>query len=329
MKQIILLFLLFISGQTFGQNYIEYQKVFNRIDDDVLSKNYTLAIERLDSIYGNYEFIFAKHCIKALQICSTINDSINADKWLSKCFKQGIPLWIIRTNDLTKKSLLYETTQNTIQKYDSLYTIYKSSINVKLSKQIDSLIEIDQTYTIKMNDGFFLFRRTIYTWKWLNNNKRQYVVLKNIIEKYGYPGERLIGLDPQYNDSAAFVKTIFYYGPVLIETRTYTMLLHCYSSPRKDINDKLFENLKNGNILPYQFGVINDFLAYWEKRKVGDYQYYNVANRNANNENIQEINIRRHSIGLDKYEHQVRIKLLSRERRKNKKANSEIILEWL
>ncbi len=311
-----------------GQDYIEYQRSFTRIDDDILSNNYTLAIERLDSIYENYKFIFAKHCIKGLQICCYTNDSLRANKWLVKCFMQGVPIWIIRTNDLTKKSLLYGISHNTIQMYDSLYSSYKKSINLNLSKQIDSLIEIDMTYTVKMNDGFFLFRRTLYTWKWLNNNKRQYVVLNKIIDKYGYPGERLIGLDNQLEDSAAYVKSILFWGPDLRETRVYTMLLHCYSSPRKDINNKLYENLQNGYILASQYGAINDFLACWGKKKFGDYKYFNVTKRNPDKENIIEINTRRYSIGLCTYDQQVRIKLLNRERRKNKKANSEIIMEW-
>ncbi len=163
MKQLtIYLFLLFLTGNSFGQNYIEYQRTFNRIDEDILTQNYKLAIERLDTIYTSYNFIFAKHCIKALQICITINDSVNADKWLAKCFIQGVPLWIIRNNEITKKSLQYSTTQNTIQKFDSLYSIYESSIDTKLSMKIDSLFTLDQKYTHKINDGFFALRFTIY-----------------------------------------------------------------------------------------------------------------------------------------------------------------------
>lgn len=59
----IWLFLLFLTGESFGQDYIEYQRTFNRIDEDVISQNYNLAIKRLDSIYTNFEFIYAKHCI--------------------------------------------------------------------------------------------------------------------------------------------------------------------------------------------------------------------------------------------------------------------------
>ena len=93
----IWLLFLFLTSNSFGQDYIKYQRIFNKIDEDVLSLNYKLAIERLDSIYSNFEFIYAKHCMKALQICVSANDSINAEKWLTKCFKQGIPIWIIRT----------------------------------------------------------------------------------------------------------------------------------------------------------------------------------------------------------------------------------------
>jgi len=53
----IWILLLFLTSQLFGQDYIEYYRTFNRIDEDILSQNYTVAIERLDSIYSKYDFI--------------------------------------------------------------------------------------------------------------------------------------------------------------------------------------------------------------------------------------------------------------------------------
>jgi len=327
MKYVLVCLLSVSIGQTFGQNFIAYQKTFNRIDEDIIANNHRLAISRLDSIYNDFEFIYAKHCIKALQICCYVNDSLKADKWLSRCFKQGVPFWVINLNDITKKSLLFSTTKRTVNNYDSLRAVYMSSINLKLSRQIDSLFTIDQKFTRRVNDGFFLFRHTIYGLQWLKNNKRQFRVIDTIIDRYGFPGERLIGIG-NWDEDTAGKKFLKSRGPsVLEDKRTYFMLIHYYSSPRKDINDKLLKNVSNGFIPAYQFGALNDFMARWGKHKYGNYPYYNVWHHDPNKSNLESINRRRHSIGLNSVEQQTRNELLFKERRKNKKSNVEIILE--
>ena len=323
----ISILLLFFTSQSFGQNYIEYYRTFNRIDVDVLNKNYLSAIYRLDSIYLNYDFIYAKHCIKALQICITANDSINANKWLAKCFKQGIPFWIIRTNDITKKSLTYLNTQNILNNFDSLNSIYKESIDVKLREKIDSILTIDQKYTRKVNDGFVLFK-PIYWLQWGLNNKRQFKLLKQIIETYGYPEERLIGLS-FIQDSLKYANHLIFWGPSeLRDARVQIMLQHCYSTWHKvDFNFKntLYENLCNGNMPAFQYALIVTFMLP-EKQKYIKNKYW-LRNEFCNENCNEIINRNRYSIGLNTSEQEKINTLIERERRKNKKANSEIMLE--
>ncbi len=323
----VFLGLLFLTNQLFGQDYIEYQRTFNRIDEDVLSRNYTLATKRLDSIYSNYDFIYAKHCFKALQICITAEDSIQADKWLGKCFKQGIPIWMIRTNELTKKSLTYSTTQNTLNNFDSLHGIYKASINTNLQKRIDSLLTIDQKFTRKVNDGFVLFK-PVYWLQWGINNKRQFGQLKKMIETYGYPEERMIGLS-SIQDSLVFAKRFTFWGPSELRNSTVQIMLqHCYSTWHKidfDFKDTLYKNLCNGNMPAFQYALIMEFMLP-DKQKYINYTFW--LNDGICKENCLEIiNRNRYSIGLNTSEHDDRNTLLERASRKNRKANSDILLE--
>lgn len=323
-----LIIALILTGQVYGQNYIDYQRILTRINNDIINNDFSKTVERLDSIYLNYNFIYAKHCIKALQICCHLNDSFNADKWLSKSFKQGIPLWVIKTNEITRKSLLYITTQNTIRKYDSLHTIYTASINPVITMTIDSLLNIDQKYTQKVNDGFFLFRHTIYGLMWLRNNKREFKILDQIIDQYGYPGERIIGLDPYIIDSSKIAKYLVSWGPGIIEeSRTYIMLLHYFSNYRKNSNDflkKLYENLVTGYIATPFFLGINDFIYHQSREKFGT-KYY--INKNKTDNDTSVIDNSRNLIGLSKLVQSKQMTNIYEERRKNKKRNSEIILE--
>ncbi len=323
----IWLLFLFVTSQLYGQDYIKYQRTFNRIDEDVLSQNYKIAIERLDSIYSNYNFIYAKHCIKALQICITANDSMKADKWLKKCFKQGIPLWIIKTNEITSKSLTYSTTQKTFNNFDSLHSIYTASIDTNLRKRIDNLLTIDQKYTRKVNDGFVLFI-PFYWLQWGINNKRQFKQLKQIIETYGYPEEKLIGLS-NIQDSTAFAKHFTFWGPSeLRDSKVQIMLQHCYSTWHKidsDFKGTLYMNLCNGNMPVFQYAIICDFMCFREKKYINN--VFLISGKEPDRNYIEIINQNRNSIGLNTSDCDNRNTLIERERRKNKKANSEIMLE--
>lgn len=323
----ISILLLFLINQLQGQDYVYYHSLFNRIDEDVLSENYATAIQRLDSIYSKYNFIYAKHCIKALQICVTSNDSLRADKWLEKCFKHGIPVWMIRTNEITNKSLKYPTTQKTISKFDSLHAVYQASVNIKLRNKIDSLIIIDQKYTRKVNDGFVLFK-PFYWLQWVINNKRQFYLLKLIIQTYGYPEERLIGLS-NIQDSVAFAKHFTFWGPSeLRDSRVQIMLQHCYSTSHtidSEFNDTLFDNLCEGNIPAFQYAIIIDFIFPNKLKYINENYFFRTKEIDPYYNKI--INKNRNSIGLATLEQENRNILIERERRKNKKANSEIMLE--
>lgn len=327
MKLRFIIWFLIFNSFLFGQDYIEYQKIINRIDEDIFSKNYQLANERFDSLHTNFDFIYSRHCFKALQICSVREDSLNAGKWLEKSFLQGVPIWMIRSNNLTKQLFNYSTTASIIKNYDSLHSIYKKSINDSLRNKIDSLYEIDQEFTKKVNNGFILFRETYHGLRWYKNNQKQFKILNEIIDKYGYPGERLIGLPESFEDSMLTIEQFNFWGPSLMETKSYIMLIHYYSNPRADINNKLLKNVILGNLPPSHFAAINDFMAKWGNKKYGEFNYYNVWHEDPDNSHNAEIETRRNLIGLNSCEHQNRNMLVFRERRKNRTVNSEIMLE--
>jgi hypothetical protein len=44
-----------------GQNYLEYQRIMNRVDEDLFAEDNSLALARLDSVFCQFDFIFAKH----------------------------------------------------------------------------------------------------------------------------------------------------------------------------------------------------------------------------------------------------------------------------
>ncbi len=325
----IVFFLFFCSIHFcgFNQNYREYHQIFHRIDEDVLTQNAQMATFRLDSVLEKFDFVYAKHCMKAIQICLAQNDSIRANLWLEKAFKQGIPIWLIQMNEGTRNSLILVNTQETIQKFDQFHTTYLNKIDQNLNKTIDSLLVIDQKFTQRMNRGSF-FLLPIYWVQWGIQNKKQGAILKSIIEKQGYPEEKMLGL-PHLQDSIQFNKYLSFWGPSeLRDARVQIMLQHCFSTWHpKDVKfaETLIENLSLGNIPPTQLGILLDFM-FPNREKYADFNF-GFREIPKSIPTMKKVNINRFGIGLNSLEQEQRNTLIERERRKSRTINKEIMLE--
>lgn len=325
MRPLILIPLLFLllPGSVMAQSYISYQQILNRVDDDLFARAPGQALIRLDSVYHGYSFIYAKHCLKALQIACEVDDSLRAGQWLSRSFVQGVPLWVIRTNELTRKALNWQSAAATLLHYDSLRTVYHAHINKALAAEIDRLLARDYRYTRRVNDGFFLLRYTIYGLQWVKNNKREFKQLAKIIRQYGYPGERLTGLPASLEDSSANARFVRNNGMdiEIQDRRAYFMLLHYFSTRRKDINDLLLPLVDNGQLPVYFYATINDYID----RAGHGTPYY--THQSPPKQGTEAIDVRRAAIGLQTLEAQQRNRNAVMARRKMGYMNKGIILE--
>jgi hypothetical protein len=88
----------------------------------------------------------------------------------------------------------------------------------------------------------------------------------------------------------------------------------------------LVEQIIEGNLLPYQFGAFNDFLARWGKRRYRS-TYYDVWHKDPNRANETAILNRRYAIGLNTLKQQNLIENLTDIRRRDKIMNSTIIMD--
>jgi hypothetical protein len=312
-----------------AQDYREYQHLFNRIDEDLFTGDIVTATTRLDTIYTRYSFIYAKHCFKGLQIATSAGDEKLANKWLEKCFLQGVPIWMLRQNELTSKAFAYPSCRHTLEAYDSLRGIYKMHINMELKTEIEQLMKKDAKLTNRVNNGFFLFRHTVYGLHWMHNNKKSFRQIKCVAEQYSFPGERLIGLPSTLEDSVKLGPYIAQNGvEVTLQNKdAFFMLLHYYSNKRKNnLNDRMYKDVLNGYIPPYQYGRINDYMATSGKIKTDNVQRYYVQGDRPPTSTV-ELNIIRNNIGLNDHEHQIRNDKWEIEQRKQGTLGRTIILE--
>jgi len=302
------LFLVIVILSTVGysqQNYRDYWRCKIKVEENILDSNYLQAQSYYDSIYQKYSFIYALDAVTGLKLAVVNTDSIKAKGYLMKCIEMGVPIQVIKDDP-------YLNCQNTFNiwkgvgkfEIDSLQKIYSNRINENLWHVIDSLFQVDQKYTQRVNKNyvlnFFQWRRVV---------KRHAKIIKGIIQQYGFPGQKILGLhdDRVGKDTLIIAKN---YYPTSMET--HFMLIHYFSFYVKDYKefDSLFiKEIENGNMQPFQYGHYHDFQARWRYSKRNNQEFfYNEWHNDPDSSRIDQVNARREKIGLSDFKHKERVR---------------------
>jgi len=328
MKKILILILSLLSVEGYAQsNYIEYHKKARFIDSLIIDSCYKEAILSYNKLFSNYDFIFAEDCFRAIQTATYIKDTINAFQFLDKGIKQGITMQrILKDSVLIDLKKYHKSWSNFEKKYCNLRETYLASINSELRLNINKLYNLDQKYRDKheLHPWNFLWRPLIWN-KWKKITKS---IVENelipLIEQYGFPGEKLIGLDEasfhnkQKNDAINS-----YYA--------FIILIHYYSIPRpSSLNSILLREIKKGNISPKQYASIIDFQAQWGKKKYYKGLHYNEWHKSKNIKDLPKINANRIAIGLESLDEKKRkFERALKACDERKKGNYKIIRFWV
>ena len=287
--KIRILFLLIIPNALLGQNYFDYYNGINNAK--ILSgkntiekslKNYYLTFEKFD-------FVFARDCYNAIELSATAKDLVKLEYFIKRGLKQGITFnQILKIKNVTEfqSSIFF---QKILKEKDSLEKVYKNSINWKLRNEIIEMFEQDQKMRAKYYNAFLFKRRKIGR-EWESLNKQQVERLVEITKKYGFPGEKLIGIDTNEMHSKINNSNFSAGMPIII-------FIHHYSQPNKSFSSLLLKEIKMGNIYNEHFATISDFEAKFGKNKFDNYGYF-AFKHFPKHVNKKEIDKKREKISL-------------------------------
>ena len=286
-------FILSLTNITYSQNYISYQKEINRCESYILQKDYTDATKLYDSIFNSYNFCFAQDYFVALQVACFTNDTTRVVEYLKKCLKAGVKINYITTDTITKKICSAKFIHGRIKNINSLIFEYYQSIDIDYRGFLMELTSIDQYYRDKHQiiHNFHPIRKSVWNIRWKKEVKD--LVEKRLIpkiNKFGYPGEKLIGL----KESWMLDK---YRTNDLEDVTALLIFRHYYSYKNIDYSNLLLEELHKGNITSNHYAIIMDYMA-----KFGNTDnYYNQWHNDPDNslENLSKINSKRIKIGLE------------------------------
>lgn len=324
-----LLLLLFIFGSIrsrAGEDYIHYQQLLHRADEAILQNNLPEALLIMDSVYSDYTFVYARHCVKGLQLALKLHDDLRGARWLQRCLVQGVPVWMLRNNNITRELWQRPYGPKVIALMDSFRAVYYSRIDTNLRRHVSRMMSKDALRTRRINDGFLPLRYSFYALSWWRHNKLQAQEIAKITLQAGFPEERLIGLPPLLEDSVTLAPYMRREGInlVLQNREAFFMLLHYFSTKRPDMNELLLPQVALGNLPPMQYARLNDYLSFNTSSK--RYANYHV-HQPRHQENADSVNLRRARLGIYPAEYQMQHENRHNLLRKQGRLEDEIVFD--
>lgn len=246
---ISLLFILF-SVQASGQNYVDYHRELNKAKLLAVGGQFKAAAELTKLTFEAYEFRYARDCVHGIQMAAKTSDTLLVQFFVEAGLKQGIPLSYLRRMSELNWFKATESWRWIEQNADSLEKIYNSSINAELSDE-----------TRKMNDELLeLKARPVRGAKWRKLIEQQVDRLVDITREFGFPGERLIGID-----------TVSLSAGIPIE-----ILTQYYTKARPSNDELFFKQLELGYLYNEHFATICDFQGEFGRKKYDKRGYYGL-----------------------------------------------------
>lgn len=326
-KTLSLYFFILSATNIYSQsNYIEYHKEARFIESYILDTSYVKAVQLYKNLFSKYDFVFAEDCFRAAQTAVFINDSVNSFLFLERAVHQGLTKESIVNDSILidlKQMKYWSIFENN---YDSIRDEYIAAIDWDLRQKINKIYDLDQKYRDKheLHPWNFLWRPFIWI-KWKKTTKK---IVENelipFIRKYGFPNEKLIGIDESsfhHKQKHDHLKSNY----------AFMILIHYFSTPRiSEFNELLLSQIKSGNIHPRQYASLIDFQAKCGKGKYYKGLHYNEWNRSKNENEIEQINKNRIKIGLEIFEvHAAKYKRGLKACKEKKKGNHKHIRFWM
>lgn len=254
------------------QDYILYNQKITDVSILVFRGDERLALQKFDSLFNAFDYVFAKDAYMGMQLAAKLGKDTLGFRYLSYCMAHGVPLSLIRRDSLIKRLSVMDPARwkNTLENYVHLRELYIKRISTPCKRTIDSLYELDQALTRKLNASVVL--RPYYWLAWNRRNKKDVDAVLSMIDQCGYPGEQTSGLSTLDNTDT----TRMHYGVncFLGFHKTEFILIHYFSKKRNSLDEALLPEVLAGRMTVYEYAVIHDFMARWGKRKYRSF-YYN------------------------------------------------------
>jgi hypothetical protein len=292
-KTHLIILLFFCANFAFSQespNYQYYYEGINKARKSIVVDSLEQSLNHYKATFENVEFVFARDCYNALQVASKLGNHDETAYFMQRCLKQGIQLEILQEAPFLTDFKTTEQWQNVLLVADSLHTHYLSTISASVREEITLMFTEDQRMReLNYRNRFNPFKKKKLNNEWEELNRQQVKRLIEITNEFGFPGERLIGLD--YGSMHPKINSIGCSAGMPI-----VLFIHHFSSPNESHNEILLKQINTGYLHNEHYAIIADFQHTYGKEKFGKIPCY--SQRFNPKVAIEEINTNREAIGL-------------------------------
>lgn len=268
MNKFILLLSLFFSGMGFSiqaeQNYWNYHQEVIKAESFIANEEYAQALEVFEALFADYDFVFVREYKVATQVAAYIGKTDAAFNYMEKGIAGG---W--RWKHIRKLKVLDNL--KGLPKWKALKQAYQTIRAPLKEKYASSFAQTARKMSAKDQKMAFkaLFRigdkaQTRYCErKFAPHSEKQIAKLNQLLNQYGYPGERLVG-------NGHWISTIIGHHNSISPPYAQQDTLYPQLKPQ------LMTAIEKGELSPYEFALIDDwYIAVKSDRKIPGYGYLN------------------------------------------------------
>ncbi|WP_405205370.1 hypothetical protein [Aquimarina sp. LLG6339-5] len=280
----LICYLLVSTKSNAQENYLNYHSKVIECEELIVEGKYTSAINIFDSLFKQFDFLFLRDIKVATELSAFEKDYESGMKFAELGIKAGWTIESINKNDNLRSLKEQQEWTKIKSAYDSLHKIYLSRLNFQVKEQVHEMFKKDQKKALGA-----LFRigqkskRRYSEKKFAPHSEHQLEKLEQILNEYGYPGERLIG-------------NSLWCSVILSHHNSISVNYNSKDTIYAQLKPKLLNALKLGEISPYEFAQIED----WRIAALNDHKLtsYGFLGNIPDNIVLKSINKNRANIGL-------------------------------
>jgi hypothetical protein len=266
-----------------SKSYAKYHQLINEAETLASELSFIEALNQYDQVFKHYDFVFVRDYKVAAQLALAINDINKAFLYLEKSIGAGWTLRSIKKNKYL--SLLRKKPQWWALKksYPELRASYLTGIDLDLRKKVHLMFKKDQRKAFGALIKIGARAKENYaTQKFAPFSEVQMDELQDILNDYGYPGEKSIG-------NTYWASTIIGHHNSISQSYVKNDARYTNMQP------SLIIALEKGLMSPYEYALIADWrIAVLSNRTDAGYGFLSLPKH----ETLSLTNELRNKIGL-------------------------------
>lgn len=244
LTSVFVLFFIVLNAQK--EDYKWYHQQVGKAEKLIINENYSAVLAIYEELFSTYDFVFLKEYKIATQLALYLKKEDLANQYLEQGILSG---W---TKKAIKKNVLLNHFRSDKQYWRALkknYPIwrrkYEQNLDDDLRKKVKRMFGKDQRKAIRALLHFSSKGQDKYAEKiFAPHSEEQMAELFGILDKHGYPGERLIGND-------------FWMSTIISHHNSISKDYALQDTLYLNLKPKLKMALLQGQISPFEFAGID------------------------------------------------------------------------